>query len=171
MLADQLLPVAGGYLRPCPVPETALMPVAGGFSRRLRCFIVALVLIVGRGLAAQAQQPATLAPLQSKAYTFVEQMPVYLKGGKEQAWISEVQRKVKLPLLCDFQPTKSRIIAEFIVPESGIVSEARIIEGIESRVDEEVLAAIRSLAPFQPGYHKGVAVKVKMVFSMIIHFQ
>lgn len=129
MLADYLLPVPGGYLRPCSVPAIALTPVAGGqhcascqrlvhdftrataaevaqaqavapdgwlcgrfrlpkpaplpgFSRRLRCFVVALVLVVGCGLTAQ-EALAQVRQTQAQSSQFVKKRP--LKSLKSQS--------------------------------------------------------------------------------------
>ena len=116
MLANYLLPVTGGYLRPCSVAASELTPVSGGhhcascqrvvhdftnataaevaaartaspdgrlcgrfrvnsaagvptLTRRLRWFVVALVLVVGQGLTAREALAQMRKPVPHKSTT------------------------------------------------------------------------------------------------------
>ena len=53
------------------------------------------------------------------------------------------------------------VIVQFIVDESGNVSEPAVVRGIGGGCDEEALRVVRQ-AKFRPGRQRGKAVKVKM---------
>ena len=247
MPANYLLPVTGGYRRPCTVAASELTPVPGGgrhcascqhlvqdypqatiadvaqtqtalpngqlcgwlnrpgppvrFSRRLRWFVVALVLVVGWGLTARVALAQMRKPVPPKlttphekqvsvarkqvpkevklygnaqppaktgneVYTYVEQMPELPEGGGLAGIMSYFFRHFHSTKLEAKGATGGSVHLEFIVTETGEVTNARIIRSGGSSIDAAALRVISSLPRFRPGRHNGVPVCVKLTLPI-----
>lgn len=221
MLADYLLPVTGGFLRPCTVPNRLLTPIVGGhhcqscqrpvhdfthataadvaqaqraapdgrlcgrfvvqqpawpgFSRRLRCFVVALVLIVGRGLTAQealAQVQAASSPraerpriMQDVPGTWVEQMPELKGGGGTPAIVRAVQRQFDYSPIGQ-QKWDGKVYLSFWVSAEGNVEDVKVVKGYSALVDSAAVRAVQSLHDWIPGRQNGHPVGLQLTIPI-----
>lgn len=236
MLADYLLPVAGGFLRFCSVPEAALTPVAGGyhcascrrlvhdfrqassaevarvraaapdgrfniappaasggFSRRLRCFVVALVLIVGRGLTAQealaqvrqpqletaidldlselklpsTERPPFVPPPTTVCH--IQSGPEYLDGG-EAGMRRFIQQHVRWPANGGSICAEGRVWIMFDVGTDGKVYDARVAKSLHPLLDAEALKGVRALGLFKPAVagDKPITISVTVPVKFLI---
>ena len=63
---------------------------------------------------------------------------------------------------------KGSVVASFVVEKDGGLSDVKVVGGKNAQVDQQVVQAIQSTAPWQPGLEKGqpvrVAVKVPVKF-------
>ena len=84
-----------------------------------------------------------------------EQMPELIGD------LGEIQKKIRYPEVALKAGVEGRVIIQFIVDESGNVSEPAVVRGIGAGCDEEALRVVRQ-ARFTPGMQRGKAVKVKM---------
>jgi TonB family protein len=103
-------------------------------------------------------------------YTYVAEMPA-LPGGKRgdnAALAALIQKSTLIPAFHEEFPAESRLVYEFTVTETGEVRDARIIKGIDPRIDAAVLQAIHSLPRFLPGRQAGVPVRLR--YTMPITF-
>lgn len=174
MLADYLLPVAGGFLRPCSVPEAALMPVAGGFSRRLRCFVVALVLMVGQGLMAQqALAQVRAAPRRVERPRFMQDVPGIwieqmseLKGGGGLPTVAKaVQQNFPYSLIGKQKPNGS-VYVSFWVSADGQAEEVKFLKGSTALLDTAAVRAVQALPAFVPGRQHDQPVGIQLILPI-----
>ena len=92
---------------------------------------------------------------EPEIFVVVEQMPELIGG------LGEIQKKIKYPEIARKAGVEGRVIIQFIVDESGNVSEPAVVRGIGAGCDEEALRVVRD-AKFKPGRQRGKSVKVKM---------
>ena len=92
---------------------------------------------------------------EPEIFVVVEQMPELIGG------LGEIQKKIKYPEIARKAGVEGRVIIQFVVDESGSVSEPAVVRGIGAGCDEEALRVVRQ-AKFKPGKQRGKSVKVKM---------
>ena len=92
---------------------------------------------------------------EPEIFVVVEQMPELIGG------LGEIQKKIKYPEIARKAGVEGRVIIQFIVDESGSVSDPAVVRGIGAGCDEEALRVVRD-AKFKPGKQRGKSVKVKM---------
>ncbi len=92
---------------------------------------------------------------EPEIFVVVEQMPELIGG------LGEIQKGIKYPEIARKAGVEGRVIIQFVVDESGNVSEPAVVRGIGAGCDEEALRVVRQ-AKFKPGMQRGKAVKVKM---------
>ncbi|GAA3974232.1 TonB family protein [Hymenobacter antarcticus] len=156
-------------------------------TRRLRWFLLALVLVLGQGLTAhealaQVRQPAQKqqkplasrrrAPLPpdenpNRVYgSIMEMMPVFQGGGNREL-IQYIQQQVIWPQENGkIVLAEGRLFVSFSVGSDGLVRNAEILKSFNSRFDEAVLQVVRALPPFEPGLQNGLPVSVSMTLPI-----
>ena len=92
---------------------------------------------------------------EPEIFIVVEQMPELIGG------LTGIQKKIKYPEIAQKAGVEGRVIIQFIVDESGNVSETTVVRGIGAGCNEEALRVVRE-AKFKPGKQRGKSVKVKM---------
>ena len=92
-------------------------------------------------------------------YQFVEQMPEF--PGGQMAMLKFIADNLKYPteMMGCFQ---SSVIVKFYVDTLGHVCDPKIVRGLDSALDREVLRVVRLFPEFTPGQHKGKKVNVYM---------
>jgi protein TonB len=106
--------------------------------------------------------PTDDAPAEEEIFVVVEEAPALIGG------LAALQQKVRYPVTARRTGIEGRVIVQFIVDESGNVTEPVILRGRHPLLDEEALRVIQQ-AQFTPGRQRGVAVKVRM--SLPIYFK
>ena len=96
--------------------------------------------------------------VESKPYTYVEQMPVF-PGGQE-ALLAYIGKNIKYPPMALRNQVEGRVFIKFVVGPDGSVTNAEVQKGIGAGCDEESLRVIRTLPRFTPGKQNGRAVPV-----------
>lgn len=96
-------------------------------------------------------------------YTYVEKMPIYLKGGKDslQMFISTHVRG---------SASGSGAYVTFIIDQTGWVRRPALgpfPAESEAATDSEVASAFRSIGRFRPGYQNGKPVDVQMTMRIV----
>ena len=95
----------------------------------------------------QGGEQSRPAPLDTKVYTYVEQMPLlngqhaYLASG------AAISRSVVVPAAAP----AGQVYVQFIVTKEGLVSHPHILKSLRADVDSAVVAATRQLPRFTPG--------------------
>lgn len=97
-------------------------------------------------------------PLENIVYSMAETMPQHGRGS-DRDLVKYVKQQVNL---AKGKRVKADLMATFIVEKSGMLSEVKIVKGHNAEVDEQVVEAIRSTAPWSPGRDKGQPVRVQM---------
>ncbi|WP_245327781.1 energy transducer TonB [Hymenobacter fodinae] len=96
--------------------------------------------------------------VESKPYTYVEQMPVF-PGGTE-ALLAYIGKNIKYPAMALRNQVEGRVFIKFVVGADGSVTNAEVQKGIGAGCDEESLRVIKNLPKFTPGKQNGRAVPV-----------
>lgn len=109
----------------------------------------------GGALAEKVYDPE---PLANIIYTRAQTMPEYLGGG-EKAFVKYVKEKVT-PISGD--RLKGEVTASFVVEKNGELTDVKVIDGKDVVFDGQVVDAVRSTSPWQPGADQGRPVRVQM---------
>ena len=105
---------------------------------------------------------------ENVVYDVVEEMPSF--PGGTAAMMSFISKNLKAP-----EPDDScyhtRTIANFIVNEDGSISDVKIVRSCCQKFGEALVNLILSMPKWNPGKHKGIAVKCKYTFPLAIDFK
>ena len=92
-------------------------------------------------------------------YQIVEQMPEFPNG--EEALMQYIAEQVKYPAEAKKAGAYGRVFIGFIVEPDGGLSDFKVLRGIGYGCDEEALRVVKSMPKWQPGMHRGKAVRVQ----------
>jgi len=96
--------------------------------------------------------------VETKPYTYVEQMPVF-PGGVE-ALLAYIGKNIKYPAMALRNQVEGKVFIKFVVGADGSVTGAEVQKGIGAGCDEESLRVIKNLPRFTPGRQNGRPVPV-----------
>jgi len=105
-------------------------------------------------------------PVEDAAETFiiVEDMPEP-QGGYE-AFYKFVRKNLKYPAQARRMGIEGKVFVQFIVSESGELSDIKVIKGIGAGCDEEVQRIMEKAPKWSPGKQRGIPVKVRQVMPI-----
>ena len=109
----------------------------------------------GRPLAEKVYDPE---PLANIVYTRAESMPQYPHGGSKEL-IRYIKKKVTA---ASSEKPKGTIVTSCIVEKDGALTDVKVVDGKSATIDQQVVEAIQSTAPWQPGAERGLPVRVIM---------
>ncbi len=109
----------------------------------------------GGALAEKVYDPE---PLANIIYTRAQTMPEF-HGGDQRAFVKYVREKVS-PISGD--KLKGIVTASFVVEKNGELTDVKVIEGKDSVFDGQLVDAVKSTSPWQPGVDQGRPVRVQM---------
>ena len=92
-------------------------------------------------------------------YQIVEQMPEFPNG--QEALMLYIAKQVKYPPEAKKAGAQGRVFIVFIVEPDGSLSDFKVLRGIGYGCDEEALRVAKSMPKWQPGIHRGKAVRVQ----------
>ena len=92
-------------------------------------------------------------------YQIVEQMPEFPNG--QEALMLYIAEQVKYPAEAKKAGAYGRVFIGFIVEPDGSLSDFKVLRGIGYGCDEEALRVVKSMPKWQPGMHRGKAVRVQ----------
>ena len=92
-------------------------------------------------------------------YQIVEQMPEFPNG--EESMMQYIAEQVKYPAEAKKAGAYGRVFIGFIVEPDGSLSDFKVLRGIGYGCDEEALRVAKSMPKWQPGMHRGKAVRVQ----------
>jgi TonB family protein len=95
-------------------------------------------------------------------FVYPEQMPEY--PGGDGAMLQLIRYSLIYPEGCEKLP--GRVVVAFWVNEDGTISDAAIVSGLCVRFDAAVIAVLKKLKHFIPGYTNGKAVRTKLVLPI-----
>ncbi len=96
-----------------------------------------------------------------------EKMPEF--PGGMSALINYMAENVRYPKEAFEANVQGRVLVSFIINETGEVSDASIMKGVEEHLDKEALRVISTMPDWTPGLQDGKPVKVK--YSIPVSFQ
>ncbi len=93
--------------------------------------------------------------------SFVEEMPAPI-GGME-AFYGFLSKKMKYPKQARRMGMEGKVYVQFVVDETGKMTELQVMKGIGAGCDEEALRVMKLAPEWNPGKQRGRPVKVRMV--------
>ena len=103
----------------------------------------------------------------NNVFKIVEEMPQY-PGGNE-ALKQFLADNIKYPKEAQEGKIQGRVYATFIISETGKVTNAKIIRGIDEALDKEALRLINAMPDWKPGKQRGKPVSVE--YTIPINFE
>lgn len=97
-------------------------------------------------------------------------VPPTFDGG-ESGFNKFLSRTIRYPAVARQNNIQGRVIASFIVERDGSITHLRIIRGIGSGCDEEVIRVISLSPPWKPGHLNGKLVRVKYALPVAFALQ
>lgn len=96
---------------------------------------------------------------------FVESMPEPV-GGMD-AFMAYLAKNIRYPKSGQRMGVQGRVFVQFIVNESGELTDIRVIKGINEDFDSESLRVLKNAPKWTPGKQRGRPVKVRMVIPIV----
>jgi protein TonB len=127
--------------------------------------------------AEKAPVGTTVVDHSNQVYEIVDVMPQF--AGCENASaqdsidctfnkvINHVKTNLKYPEEAVKNKVQGQVVAEFIIDETGVVTNPTILQGLGSGCDEEALRVLALMPAWIPGTMEGHPVKVKMKMPIV----
>ncbi len=96
---------------------------------------------------------------EPEVYMIVEEMPKFPDG--EESMMQYIAEQVKYPAEAKKAGAYGRVFIGFIVEPDGSLSDFKVLRGMGYGCDEEALRVVKSMPKWQPGMHRGKAVRVQ----------
>lgn len=101
-------------------------------------------------------------------YTTVDEMPKF-RGGDINKFREWVQKKTKYPEEATINGIQGKVYVTFIVERDGIVSNGKVVKGVDPLINNEALKAVMSSPKWSPGRLRGESVRVSYI--IMLNFQ
>ncbi len=100
-------------------------------------------------------------------FAIVEQMPSF-PGGEEKR-IAFLARNIRYPEKAIENAIQGKVYVSFVVKRNGNLADFKVLQGIGSGCDEEVLRVVKMMPKWSPGKQDGKAVDV--LYNMAVIFK
>ena len=127
----------------------------------MRKLLLMFVFVGAMVFCTQAQEKTEK---QDDVYENVDQMPEY--PGGQDSLISFISKNVEYPAEAQENKAQGKVFVNFVVDESGNVTNARVIRSVDPDLDKEALRVINLMENWIPGKENGKVVKVKCVLPI-----
>ena len=119
--------------------------------------------------AVSESEPSTtdLPPIEGEILQICENMPQF--PGGEQAMLKFIAENAHYPENAQKAGIEGLAVVGFIVDKKGKSHEPRIIKGLSTEFDEEVLRVVRAMPDWEPGTHRGEKKNVR--FTLPVSFK
>ncbi|MEO0330407.1 MAG: TonB family protein [Bacteroidota bacterium] len=94
----------------------------------------------------------------------IDVKPTYL-GGMHQVY-RHIAKHLEYPEEARRSGTQGKVFVQFIVAKDGSVTEVKTIQGIGSGCDKEAERVVSMMDNWEPGYHQGKPVRVRMILPI-----
>ncbi|HAA21079.1 MAG TPA: energy transducer TonB [Cytophagales bacterium] len=94
-------------------------------------------------------------------FDVVEDQPEF--PGGEAALYGYLAEKIKYPSQARRMGIEGRVYVQFVVDQSGNITDVVAVRGIGAGCDEEAVRVVKGMPKWTPGRQRGRAVKVKMI--------
>lgn len=101
----------------------------------------------------------------STVYDMVEQAPAF--PGGPQAMMQFIKDNLKYPQIAKENGIQGRVILQFVVDETGQVTDPKVIRSIDPSLDLEAIRIVKAMPRWTPGMQDGKAVAVKYTFPVM----
>jgi len=92
-------------------------------------------------------------------FIVVEQMPQFPGGQNEM--FKFLAQNVRYPVEAQQKNVSGLVIVQFIVSKTGVISNIKVIRGIDPSCDNEAIRVVKAMPEWIPGKQKGINVNVK----------
>lgn len=116
------------------------------------------------GLQAQEITNSTKEAPQDKVFTSVEQMPK--PPFEMQQYLAD---HIKYPEAAKKAGIQGRVVAQFVVNQTGKIEKIKILRGIHPDCDKEVIRVLQGMPAWKPGEIGGE--KVKVYYTLPVSFR
>ena len=103
-------------------------------------------------------------------FQLVEEKPKFMSGGAEafSKWINE---NLHYPEIAKNNGIQGRVLMQFVVEADGMVSNVKVVRGVDPALDAEALRVVQSSPRWTPGRQDGKPVKVTYSFPVIFQLK
>lgn len=95
-----------------------------------------------------------------------ETMPEF--PGGERAMMNFIVKNIQYPSTAIEEGISGKVYIRFVVGKDGSITDARVVRGVSSALDNEALRVIRMMPKWTPGTQLGKPVRV--MFTLPINF-
>lgn len=106
----------------------------------------------------QQHQVVIEEKVEEQIYRGVEQMPEFPGGEKEL--MKYLNDNIQYPVIAAENGIQGRVTLEFVVSETGAISDVKVIQKLDPSCDKEAMRVIQAMPKWIPGMQNGRAVKV-----------
>ena len=99
-------------------------------------------------------------------FMVVENMPEF--PGGDLGLMKYIQKNVRYPAIAKEYNITGKVYVSFIVDKQGIVTNVKIVRGVDKNLDTEAVRVVKSLPKYKPGKQRGKPVRV--MFTIPINF-
>jgi len=103
---------------------------------------------------------------ENQIFTIVENQPQF--PGGQVALNSYISSNLQYPENARKNGIEGTVYATFVVEEDGSISNIRILKGLDSECDEEVIRVLSNMPKWKPGTQRGKTVRVQ--FNIPVRF-
>lgn len=105
---------------------------------------------------------------EEEVMTEVEEPPTY-PGGITKFY-EYLKQNIRYPREARINGVEGNVYVQFVVDQYGNIRNVEVVKGIGSGCDLEAERVLKSVPKFNPGYHKGKPVPVRMVLPVMFRF-
>ena len=103
-------------------------------------------------------------------YYDCDRKPSFLGSADPRVFLEKwVYQYVKYPAEAVRQGIQGRVLVDFVIDESGKVTDVTVLKGVDPLLDEEAVRVISASPAWKPGYVRGK--KVKSEISLYVEFR
>jgi len=115
----------------------------------------------------QEQEIKPISKDQKKpVFMVVEEMPEF--PGKEEGLMKYLMDNIKYPETAQNKGIQGNVIVQFVIDETGKITEPIVLKGVDPILDEEAIRVITAMPNWQPGKQRGQNVRVS--YTLPINF-
>lgn len=140
--------------------------------KRKILFLVVLTTIILKSSYIYCQEPSkakTDTSTEKEVFTVVEEQPQF--PGGENARQLFLAQNIQYPEKAKANNIEGIVFATFIVETDGTISHVKILKGIGSGCDEEVIRVLKKMPAWKPGFQRGKNVRVKINMPVKFMFE
>lgn len=104
--------------------------------------------------------------VETKPYTWVEQMPTFPGGDGEM--MKYLGKNIRYPPVAQRNGLEGLVVLSFTVSATGQISEIEVLKSLGGGTDEEAVRVVKTMPKWTPGKQNGRAVPVK--FTLPVRF-
>ena len=98
-------------------------------------------------------------------FAIVEDKPLFL-GGDANKFTEWVYNNLEYPEIAKKNGIQGRVTVSFSIDEDGCVKDVRVLRGVDSSLDNEVVRVVQNSPRWSPGKQRNKPVKVRYTFPI-----